>query len=525
MEKKALSLILALTLLLSIAPFAFAADAKGLGNFKKANAYDEGRFTDVAAGDWFAQNVIAAYELGLVKGSSDVTFNPKGNITVAETIALASRLHNIYNGGDGKFEQGSPWYQVYVDYATEEKILRDTYRDLNAKISRANFAFVLANALPADALSAINDVPNGTLPDVADDYKADSIYLLYRAGVLTGNDEFGTFNPNSTITRAEVAAIVTRMADKSQRKVISLKKKSTVSAEIFCGALGYANTLFANTSGVKLSDALDETFNYGTTGASLLRAQAFSMVTEFEAARLFAVENGIKLSDADKKELETVKQQQFAAAGGKAEFFAMLAEQGVNEAFYNYLIESQMYYQKASGLFNDGGKYAVDTDGLSASISENCVRVKHILIQADPDDAEKKALAEQLLQKISRGEDFEKLLKEYGEDPGMTSNPGGYVIDSRGFTLDGGQMIQEFTDASVALKVGGVSAVVPTAYGFHIIKRYPIDKAFADSYVAENEAIFKDNALGNMLSEYIGSVVISNRAELEKIDLKSVFGK
>ena len=86
-------------------------------------------------------------------------------------------------------------------------------------------------------------------------------------------------------------------------------------------------------------------------------------------------------------------------------------------------------------------------------------------------------------------------------------------------------MIQEFTDASVALKVGGVSAVVPTAYGFHIIKRYPIDKAFADSYVAENEAIFKDNALGNMLSEYIGSVVISNRAELEKIDLKSVFGK
>jgi parvulin-like peptidyl-prolyl isomerase len=42
-------------------------------------------------------------------------------------------------------------------------------------------------------------------------------------------------------------------------------------------------------------------------------------------------------------------------------------------------------------------------------------------------------------------------------------------------TTTGSGMVQEFTDASIALAVGGVSAPVQTDYGFHIIKRYPID--------------------------------------------------
>ena len=51
---------------------------------------------------------------------------------------------------------------------------------------------------------------------------ADAVYLLYRAGVLTGSDSAGTFRPDSTIKRSEAAAIVTRMADPSLRQRITL---------------------------------------------------------------------------------------------------------------------------------------------------------------------------------------------------------------------------------------------------------------------------------------------------------------
>ncbi len=235
--KKVLSLALALMMLLSIMPMSFAAEDEtvaegettenvvGLENFTKKNSYKPGQFTDFLSSDWFSANVITAYELGLVKGTTETNFNPKGNITVAETIVLACRLHNIYNGGTGEFTQGSPWYQIYVDYALKNKIIPGAYGDYNAKISRENFAFILSNALPADALKEINNIPNGKIPDL---YASESVYKLYRAGVLTGSDKYGTFNPKSNIQRSEVATIVTRMADRTQRKMFILEEKPLV---------------------------------------------------------------------------------------------------------------------------------------------------------------------------------------------------------------------------------------------------------------------------------------------------------
>lgn len=522
MKKRIVSSVLALALTIALAPQSLAA------GFEKINAYADGKFSDVAAKDWFSDVVASSYELGLMKGSSENIFNPSGNISVAETVALAARIHNIANGGDGEFEQGSPWYKVYADYALEKKMIKDTYKDYNVKISRANFAFILANALPEEDLEAINDVPEKSLPDVADDYKAGAIYKLYRAGVLTGSDEFGTFNPDSTITRAEVAAIVSRMADKAQRKKLDLKRRTTVSAEIFRGAIAYADMAFAQNYGISLAESLDKEISYGMTGAEILKQQALSMVTEFESVRLFAIENGISFNDADKKEIEAAKEQEYMMSGGKAAFLENLKAQGLNEAFYNYLLESQLYYNKLTELFGEGGKYGADKDAIAEVLSQNYIRVKHILIQAEQGSAdykEKEALAKKILQKISRGEDFEKLLKEYGEDPGMQMNTDGYIFDSYGYTPDGSQMISEFVYASAALKVGSVSEVVPSAYGFHIIKRYPIDQAFIDSFLKSNEATFTANGLANTVSGFMGKVVISNRAELEKTDVYSVFGK
>jgi len=113
----------------------------------------------------------------------------------------------------------------YVDYAFENGIIDTKKPDESYKIpaSRYDFAQVIANALPDTALPEINDISDGAIPDVTNSGAAPAaVYKLYRAGILTGSDEFGTFNPWSGITRAETAAIVSRMADPALRKLITL---------------------------------------------------------------------------------------------------------------------------------------------------------------------------------------------------------------------------------------------------------------------------------------------------------------
>ena len=216
--KRITSLLLCLILLFSLTPYVYAAES-GLQNFQKIFEYTPGKFNDVNSDLWYAENVKVAYELGLVQGNSDTTFNPTGNITLAETLALACRLHSIYHTGNNDFVQSSPWYQVYIDYAFEKGILSSAFPDYTTAATRAQFVLILSKAFPTEALSAINNIPDDAIPDVAQfaSYSKD-VYCLYRAGVITGTDSALTFNPNTTIGRNEVAAIVTRMAIESLRR-------------------------------------------------------------------------------------------------------------------------------------------------------------------------------------------------------------------------------------------------------------------------------------------------------------------
>ena len=124
--KKIISTFLAVAIVLSMSTTIFAS-SNGLSNFKNTNQYQSGKFTDVADSEWYAESVKTAYELGIVNGNSDTTFNPNGNILISETIAIASRIHSIYNTGKAEFETSTPWYQTYVDYAKENKIISGAY--------------------------------------------------------------------------------------------------------------------------------------------------------------------------------------------------------------------------------------------------------------------------------------------------------------------------------------------------------------------------------------------------------------
>lgn len=218
-KKRLLSLLTAAALLIGTLPFAFA----GYENFSAGAAYTEGQFTDVSSTAWYAQNVKTAYEYGLINGVSATKFEPDRNLTLAETIKLAACIHSVYMLGSSSFAASSPWYQTYVDYALANGIISGTFSNYSAAATRGEFVEIMAAALPKSAFTQINTVEDNAIPDVsASASYADAAYLLYRAGVLTG-DTSGRLNPSSRIRRSEAAAIVTRMADPTLRLSVTLE--------------------------------------------------------------------------------------------------------------------------------------------------------------------------------------------------------------------------------------------------------------------------------------------------------------
>ncbi|HHW39292.1 MAG TPA: peptidylprolyl isomerase PrsA [Bacillales bacterium] len=85
------------------------------------------------------------------------------------------------------------------------------------------------------------------------------------------------------------------------------------------------------------------------------------------------------------------------------------------------------------------------------------LKASHILIKDEK-------TAKDVLQKVNAGEDFAKLAEEYSEDPGSAANGGdlGYFGE--------GAMTKPFEDAAYALKVGEISDLVKSTFGYHIIK-------------------------------------------------------
>lgn len=198
--------------------------AEQMQHFTPVNEYETGLFKDVSDTEWYAEGISQAYELGLMQGIGNSFFSVDGTVTLAETVAMAARLHSIYHTGTAEFESASTWYAPYVFYARKNGIITDLYEDYTKPATRAQFAEIFSNALPDDALFEINVIESNAIPDVAHTMAAsESIYQLYRAGILTGSDEKGSFFPASTIRRSEAAAIVTRMACPEERKEISLQ--------------------------------------------------------------------------------------------------------------------------------------------------------------------------------------------------------------------------------------------------------------------------------------------------------------
>ena len=211
MNRKLIAVGLSLALTLTGAP-ALAASADNA--FPSLNTYPG--YADVPAGSWFESSAKICYETGLITGS-DKGFEPYRTMAVSEAAAIAARMAEILDGGDGLFENpaGSPWYTGAVDYlkglAKDDAMVLSLLSQPDQTVTRLGFLKLLSAALPADQLTAINSITS--LPDTAD---AD-VLRFYNAGILTGVNEYGMFAGSNTLTRSEAAAMVARVAREELR--------------------------------------------------------------------------------------------------------------------------------------------------------------------------------------------------------------------------------------------------------------------------------------------------------------------
>lgn len=169
-------------------------------------------FTDM---NWSKSYVEKVYGYGWMEGMGGGKFAPQGDLTVAQAITLAARIHSAtrnypIDGSDG------PWYQTYLDYCQNHSLLYnyeipDLEARLNDKVTRLDTLRILSVAASLPCLGW-NEEETAVVPDVDRDSEYGSlVYDWYRAGIITGDAGTHNFRPDSTITRGEMAAILCRL--------------------------------------------------------------------------------------------------------------------------------------------------------------------------------------------------------------------------------------------------------------------------------------------------------------------------
>ena len=194
-----------------------------------AGAVDAKPFSDVNENDWFYYAVAMAEDVGYMNGYPDGTFRPNATITRAECATILNRIKDsdaqifgIYTYRD---VPSTAWYANAVNSVGEVmggiRVLTSNNDILNPDLAmfypdEPCMRIVFCQSIPTIIDMANSGGYDGTLHyftdnSVMDSYEIEMVSALYNAGIISGNPD-GAFSPDSTITRAEVAQILSNYA-------------------------------------------------------------------------------------------------------------------------------------------------------------------------------------------------------------------------------------------------------------------------------------------------------------------------
>nr|WP_297274253.1 peptidylprolyl isomerase [uncultured Agathobaculum sp.] len=249
-----------------------------------------------------------------------------------------------------------------------------------------------------------------------------------------------------------------------------------VCADEYAGYMLYNMAYYANMyAQFGMSDVWDDEYAAATLGASMPSAAKDQSVYARVVLQKFN-ELGLKLTYDQEKQMSQLRQDTIDDMGYDA-FLKQIGSFGFSDQSYsNFMYISQCYNALNDYYFGTNGTNVPSDEDLRQYFADNYIAAKHILISTVDSttgetiriDAEAKAEAQKILDRINAGEDYDTLMNEYSEDPGLSGNPDGYIFTE-------GEMVTEFYDGAKALAEGEVSGLVKSDYGYHIIKREPLD--------------------------------------------------
>lgn len=195
-----------------------------------------------------------------------------------------------------------------------------------------------------------------------------------------------------------------------------------------------------------------------------------SITGEFDSLHL-------KLTRDEKEKAEQDKQMQIEQMGGPQMFNDWLSSFDYTMQIYDNTIATSAYLGAIEKAYYGQNGTKANDQAIMDAFNENYLCAKHILVQSvdglgEPLKGEALKAAEskanEALEKVKAGEDFDTLVKQYNEDPGMEMYPEGYVFTD-------GEMVQEFYNEAKALEPGATSTkLVKSPFGWHILKREPL---------------------------------------------------
>ncbi len=151
----------------------------------------------------------------------------------------------------------------------------------------------------------------------------------------------------------------------------------------------------------------------------------------------------------------------------------LLSERAAAPELRRYMLQTRLFEKESAAELTVStteieAKYKADLSTVFTKPAT--VRASHILVRSAKDDpapkreeASKKAVSI-LADAKKAGADFAALARAHSEGP---SAPGGGDL---GYFPREGSMVEDFAAAAFALKVGEMSGIVETQFGFHIIK-------------------------------------------------------
>ncbi len=171
------------------------------------------KYSDISSADWFYPYVSSLINDNIISGYPDGTFKPYKPATYGETLKLIL----LAAGYEAKEPTNSHWASGYADFAVSEGFIEtDITLNLDDPITRLTVATIASKAL---------SLPESTLETPFTDTDNTHVLSLYETGIIEGStkDDTLVFLPDNSIKRSEISAIILRINQSLELKLILIK--------------------------------------------------------------------------------------------------------------------------------------------------------------------------------------------------------------------------------------------------------------------------------------------------------------